>query len=368
MAELLDLARDVLADRGGLVEPAGEAALEALLPETLAARLGLPEHVRLGEAAAAASDAGALRLAYGSELLERLVGVATEAAPLALATLDEPLRSLSDPQAAALARFTGLNCVLRPSDAPVEEVWAGYLVVDYRYVADADERREGLLRAALSEDGAPVPALCAIDAHPALVGRAEELALGASAEVLLERAGLRARALLDEALAPLGASIRRRHLRDRARVRAYLDGLRAEMEAQLGRLGRRGASEEELAARRAKIDGLDAELERKLADLAARYVLRVELRPVAALHVAIRARRVQLRARRRQAERLLAVQHQAATRAFDPLVCAACGAAVHAFALCDEHLHVLCERCETGRPSAKRCPVGAPAASAPARA
>jgi len=60
------------------------------------------------------------------------------------------------------------------------------------------------------------------------------------------------------------------------------------------------------------------ELERKLRDLAPRYVLRVELTPIAALRVGIAVRRASLKLLRKQTERTLLVHYCAATRAVDP--------------------------------------------------
>lgn len=358
MGQLVTLAEEVLVAHGALVErqQAGVAdELEAVLPAELAYRLGLPEHASLTDGA---PRPGAPRLAYGSELLERLVGAATATVPLALATLCEPLKAGGDPAATALEKLTGLNCVLRRGDGTWEEGWAGYVIGDYRYVADADERREGLVRVAVNEEsGAAVPALHGIEADPALAPGHDGLLAITDAETVLRRVGRAARWAAVRAVAGLGASVQRRHLRDRARLRAYYGGLASEMRAQHERLRARGARAEELGVREEKIAGLGPELERKLRDLAARYVLRVELRPVALLRVAVAVRRVRLRLQRRQAEGVLVVHQSAATRTVDPLACAACGSSMYAFAACDAQLHLLCAACEARRPSSRHCPV-----------
>ena len=61
---------------------------------------------------------------------------------------------------------------------------------------------------------------------------------------------------------------------------------------RLRRAERRDEAAEEAAARQAKIDALQPQLERKLSELKARYRLKVELAPVAALRLAIRIRQV----------------------------------------------------------------------------
>lgn len=357
MGDLATLAEEVLLAHGALAERQADGAhdaLEALLPADLAGRLRLPEHVSLAEGP---PRPGVTRLAYGTDLLERLVGLAVGSVPVALATLDEPLRPAADPTATALHRFSGRNCVLRPAaDAPAEG-WLAYLVVDYRYTADADERREGLLRVAVNEEGGPdVTALHHLDSEPALRPGLAGVPLGAAPDEVVARAARAARRAAAAAVEPLSASIRRRHGRDRARLRDYFAALGTEMQAQLGRLQARGAGAAELEARAAKLAGLQPELGRKLLDLQARYVLRVDVQPVAALRVAVRGLRVPLRLRRRQAERTLVVYQSAAARTFDPVACDACGAGVSSFAACDGPLHLLCAECDARRPSPRYCP------------
>lgn len=363
MGQLVRLAGELLTCHGALVEvtdpgePTGSApaALEAVVPGVLAERLGLEEHVHLCDGPA---RPGARRLVYGGELLERMVQLATESVPVALATLDEPLPRTSDPVAAALNHYTGLNCVLRPSGADPVDGWCGYLVADYRYVADADERREGLVRVTVNEEtGADVTPLHRLDIHPSLAPGPGDLLPPADPRGVLRRLRRATRWAAGTAVEPLGRSVRRRHLRDRARLRTYMRGIRTEMEAQLGRMRRRGAGDGELAARRTKIDALEPELERKLADLADRYHLRVNLTPVALLRVGIPVRRVVLEVQRRKAHTTITVHQCAETRGFDPLGCEACGQPVHAFALCDDRLHVLCTDCEKDRPTSRSCPV-----------
>jgi len=351
-------ASELVACHGGVAEAAPDRpdALDLLLPGDLAGRLRLEEEARIVEGPA---EEGAVRLAYGSELLERMVQVATAEQPVAVATLPEALPHSSNIAEAALHHFTGLNCVLRPSATEPFEQWGGYLIVDWRFSADADERREGLVRVAVSEqDGAEVTLVDRLDSHPLLEpGLPGELGLQIPADKLWRRVERLVRRHTRRTLGPVMQAVRRRHLRDRQRLRGYFDGLRIEMEQRLRRSRQRhGSGSDETAARQDKLQALGPELERKLADLTARYRLRVELAPVAALRVAVRVRCVELTVRRRSTEGSVLVRQSAATRTFDPLCCEACGAAMRAFALCDERLHRLCAACHEARPSARSCP------------
>ena len=358
MGDLATLAQEFLLSRGALVERYDEAdgsLVEAVLAPELSQALNLGEHVVLAEGAV---RPGAARLAYGTELLERFVAGACESTPVALAMLEEPLSSGQNVADIAIKRFTGLNCVLRSADAGCKEGWAGYLVVDYRYAANADERREGLVRVVINEEsGAHIAALRDLDIHPALRAGIAAALPAFEADVVMDRAAKAARREARNDLESFGASVVRRHLRDRARLRAYFSALENEMRGQLERLRGRGAGGDDLSARQSKLEGIAPELERKLRDLALRYVLRVELSPIAALRVGVAVRRASLKLLRKQAERTLVVHYCAATRAIDPLACEACGASVYSFAACDRKLHLLCAACENARPSSRYCPV-----------
>jgi hypothetical protein len=358
VGDLTTLAHEFLIGRGALVErydDADSSSLEAILPSDLAQTLRLNEHVMLVEGAA---RSGAARLAYGTELLERLVALACESVPVAFAWLQEPLASRPNVADVAMKRMTGLNCVLRLSDGACIDGWAGYLALDYRYAANADERREGLVRVVINEEsGAHIAALSDIDRHGSLHYGIEGALPPLEAEVVLARAGKAAQWVVKSALTSFGASVVRRHMRDRGRLKSYYSGLAAEMQSQLERLRARGGSPEELSARSDKLAGLEPALERKLRDLGVRYVLRVELSPVAALRVAVAVRRASIKLVRKQTERSLVIEYNAVTRTIDPLACEACGASIYSFAACDRNLHLLCATCDAARPSTRSCPV-----------
>jgi hypothetical protein len=358
VGDLATLAQEYLISRGALVERYDEAdssLVEALLAPELSQALNLGEHVVLAEGA---TRPGAARLAYGTELLERFVTGACHLTPLAFAMLEEPLSSGHNVADIAIKKMTGLNCVLRSVDAGCKEGWVGYLVVDYRYAANADERREGLVRVVINEEtGAHIAALRDLDNHPALRPGLDGALPTLETDAVLARAANAARREARAAIESFGSSVVRRHLRDRARLRAYFSALENEMRGQLERLRARGAGADELTARQSKLAGIAPELERKLRDLALRYVLRVELSPIAALRVGIAVRRSSLKLLRKQAERTLTVHYCAATRAVDPLACEACGASIYSFAACDTKLHLLCAACDAARPSSRHCPV-----------
>jgi hypothetical protein len=351
MSELVAFARELLCEHGALVEETGNG-VEVMLPASLADRFRLPEHAEL---TVSADGPPTHRLVYGTDLVDQLVELATEPCPVALATWTGPRYEPADPEAYALGKLTGLNCVFRPSDQAAVAGWACYLVVDYRYTADADERNEGLIRVVVNEEtGAWVPSLADLESDPFSASGLAAASTAPPSAAAFVAAARGARAQLRRALVHLRGAIERRHARDRVRLGTYFGDLRKEMVAQLDRLLAR-THERERDVRIAKIESLDQELGRKLHDLAVRYHVNVELRPVAALRVAMPVVRVHILAKRRQAESAFVLHIPAATKTLDPLPCAACGDSTYAFALCDTKLHILCARCHGGRRSSRDC-------------
>lgn len=95
----------------------------------------------------------------------------------------------------------------------------------------------------------------------------------------------------------------------------------------------------------ARATAVVAERDARLRDVVLRYTPKVEAAPVAMVGALLPAVRVRLRLRRRKAERELRVTLPAGAQALDLLACELCGGVTARPALCDDRLHVACERC-----------------------
>lgn len=348
-----------LSMRGALVERDG-ARLSALLPASLARDLALPEELNL--AALPADGAPTVACGVGSPLLERLAADARREAPWVLVApaVDAPKVAHATALAARLVVRNGLVDAL--DAASIELLYARVTVA---WAVEADDRDEGAIHVTVGPDGAEpdADAGAQLDAD----GRAEPVAtplpesLRASLRASLSTSAARiSRALAEAVVEPL-ARIERRHARDHARMTEYFAGLLAEVGA-----GRRKVDAATLAARATAIA---SERDARLRDLALRYAPKVAAAPVAVVFAQLPTVRVRLRVRRRKAQRELAVTLPAGARALDLLACDGCGGVTARPALCDDHLHALCERCAPqsqgrldcpacARPKSPRAPAG----------
>jgi hypothetical protein len=334
-----------LARRGALLE-AGEAEEEvlALLPPELSRELGLAEEVRLS----AVGEGDAVACGLGTPLLEAVVGEARREVPVAAARVREPAPK------AGHARRLAERYVVRNGVAEVLEASAGegtYLVAWLAYVADADERHEGVVTVAVHAQDGAVPdegflSACEVDSEGGLAPWPRPVEVPGAERWLVRYAP----EMVLRALRGVRAATARRHARDHERMAEYYAAMVAEARAPRRRV--------DAAAVEAKVRHLQAERDSKLRDLAERFTLRVHTRLAAALWAVAPVVHVRLRVRRRKGERELPLRLPAGAHGFDRLACEGCAGTTERPALCDEQLHILCETCvpqATGRPKCPAC-------------
>jgi hypothetical protein len=401
MSQLLGFLEQLVEAHGGVVErEVGAAHAQALVPQRLGKELGLPSAmVSLvatddltgapgdAEDADGAEDAGdpgvpkggaedvqgegelpAVPVGYGTELLERAVDLARRGGRTAAVYM--PQRSLGRSMEEVLVRhFVTLNATFRLVGA--QQSHRDYWLWSFVTVAEADERREGLVHVAVSSRGAVVEGL----AERLLVEAPGWPELGAAvsqgehtAEMLRQiypAAAMAAMAELEVRVDSFRQGVRRRLRRDAARIDAYFGDLQDEMEAEILRRRLTGEARE---VRREKQAQLRREAQSKQAALRDKYRIRLRLQPFALLRSRIPVLRCDLIVRRRKQELRIEVDCNGLTGRLDPLACQACGAPTLELGFCDEALHRLCARCldesdGRGRRNCPRCRGRRPPAS-----
>lgn len=331
MSAPIEFAARLLARRGALVETSA-GVVEAVLSSGLGAELGLGEHAFLAEN----PGPQLLHVGYGSALLERMVASAAGKVPFvaARATVAPGRGSQARSAAEALVFRNGVFSVGDPSAAVGQR-----LLVHAAYVLHGDERREGLCAAATSLHTFGVVA----GFEDAVAGSLQEAAVDipqAQQALLGGRASLAAcvgRA--SDAALGFRESMQRRFERDRERLEGYFSDLLVELERRVAR-GRGGGADVDEKRR-----VIERERAVKLEALAARYVMRVEVKPVAILLVEAPTYRIPLELRRRKRARTVDVEYDCATRRLVAPACDGCGSPASRPAACDDAVHLLCEGC-----------------------
>jgi hypothetical protein len=329
MSELLDFATRVIELEGGAVDTTPDG-LVALLPAALSAHWQTAEELALTE-----HDGGAgQRLAYGSELLERMLDSATAIVPVAAAQIDLPAPRANQIKSAA-ERWSLRNGVVSVGDVRLRPALRLELLA--LATLHGDEKRELCVSTVIAVDsGTEVPGFAKGVVGAALSERASPIdlpeALLAPALSACElRAVAEAQTFRD--------SMTRRFERDRARIEAYFEDLLGELDKR----ARRGKLEPQMVAD--KQQALRADRSAKLEALTARFVLRIEVRPVALRVSEVPGGFASVILRRRKATRILELEYDAATRKLIAPRCDGCARAAPKPAVCDDALHLLCESC-----------------------
>lgn len=328
---------------GGLVET-NNGRCEALLPPSVARALSIPEECSVSRH----GDGNTLTCGLGSPLLEALMDRGRSATPVAAVRLggkaapEASLRSLA-------SLYAIRNGVATVSSVRASEAWYARVALAWR--VEADERHEGIAFITLQPDEGSQPS-AEFSRRCAPVG--EEVEPVESPPVnqpqfarWVERAS---KSAVEAGISPLIALGERRHQRDRARIGSYYDTLITESARPKRKVDR--------AAIDAKLQHLVAERDRRIEDLGHRYSARIAVSVAGILWVRAAVGVVTLSARRRKGQREVTLRVPSGTRTFDRLPCDACAGWLDRPALCDDRLHLLCERCapeSTGRPKCGAC-------------
>ena len=333
---------------GAVVEATAEG-LEALLPERLAKRWSIPEMVQVACVApgqGASFSPATLVAAYGSPVLEQMIGEATAVVPVV------QYRARFDYlKSAGFERLLREQFNFNGASVTVENhatIQADYLELTFALRAQSDEQKQGLVKIALNLDtDADVTGIDffqpGMDIVCATTGKDFPWD-GPRAERILAWAEKRVQTAVAEALQPFEARMNRRLRRDAASLVEYYAALEAEMNASLQRPGLSEALKKE---RLEKIALLPAEMARKQDDLFKKYSIRAELRLCAGLLMRTPAVKLLTHIRVGKSATTHSLVYNPFSRLVEPLVCPGCGASTYNLH-CRRHAEPCCPRCAAG--------------------
>lgn len=356
MTDLSDFVLDFCRAVGGMVEPPAYGVYDVLLPDAVAARLGVEPFQRLtfDEASAAASD-GITLLSYGHALMERMVEM-TQAAPACARFYINDVR-LDKTGLAALARsalsFPNANLVEVPRTLETRAMFR-YVRFNFKAALLSDEKREQVVSVLMdAQTGAAVDDYSATETHllaeapaftqlpvaPAQWTDTPDPLAPEPFRALLERA---AQAAVDALHAPSEALQKRaaRHLElDRARLDSYYADLERDLERRLKRADDRFARKASLES---KLIATRADHAAKLADVEAKYRLRMELDLINLALVAQPKIMLPVRIENRQAGVTRTVVWDPLRHGIEPLACDVCHRPKTKLFLCANN-HLVCD-------------------------
>jgi hypothetical protein len=350
----------LLAESGGLAEPIEPDGLEVLAPPDLQRALGVGEFSRFGFGASLPD--GAQRVGIESDWLSRFGRVVGDRGRWSRRVLVPPARKPPDSEALLERELLLDNATFRLLN--VTPAWTRYLVLDFRYTALSDEKREGTQRLALNlATGAMPDGMAARLASELDENNGETLPADAALPADWERARVidRARRALpwrvQASLTPFVTGLRRRLARDLDRLHGYHNDLHREAAERSAQAPANDAARQREGLRMAAIA---QEYRAKLDDLTHKYALRISAEWVQTMEVVTPVHRLTVQIRRRKAERVLTLDWNLLTRHLEAPPCEATLSTERPRLVCDDALHLVspaglaaCPGC--GRPYCRAC-------------
>jgi len=358
-ADLADFVLDYCRALGAVVEPPAFGVYDVLLPDAVAAQLGVDAFQRWTFDAPADGETdghAATRLGYGHPLVEGLVALARAAPACAHFYLNAGRLDKTGLLDLARAELAFANAILTAAPQ-ASEARAQFHVVRFNFKAAlvSDEKRErlvsvlldahtGAVRPELSADEAlrleAAPAFPVLPNAPAAWRAAPDPLAPAELGALLERATQAAAAALADPLAALRQRTARLLELDRARLEAYY----AELENDLTRRLKRADDQARQATLADKLAATRADHAAKLVDAEAKYRLRLELELVNLAIVTQPKVMLPVRIENRQAAVTRHVVWDPLRHRLELLTCDVCRQPSGRLFLCANQ-HLACERC-----------------------
>jgi hypothetical protein len=357
-----DFVATLLEREGALVQPLDATCLDVVVPQPLQRALGIPEFCRLGFATAV--PAGARRVAMEADWLERFAEVIGERGRWMRRVL-----SPANPPLTGVERLLEQEIALGNATyrlRGVSAAWTRYLILDFRFSALSDEKRDGLLRFGVNlATGAMLEGVLdrltpwlAEDAVDTPIPEGAELPPAWERQRLLDLTRQTLRPRVERQLGSFIKGLHRRLARDRDRIFGYYNDLYRDA---MRRLASHAADDEEARRREQhRADAIAREYRARLDDLAQKYALRVTAELVQTLELVMPVQRIELVVRRRKGERILQLDWNPLARRLEHPPCEFGHDPERVRLVCDDALHLVsapglapCPGC--GKPYCRRC-------------
>jgi hypothetical protein len=354
-------AAELFEREGALVDVIEPEGLEVLAPPHLQQACGIPDLCRFGFGATLPT--GARRAGIEADWLARFADVLAERGRYSRRVLCPANPPLADAERVLEHQVALANATYRLRG--VSEAWTRYLILDFRYTAFSDEKREGLVQLGVNLatgamlDGIIERLLPRLDAEAEDAEPPEGVALPPPwpQQRVLDLLGRGLHWRVASQVEAFAGSLRRRLGRDEARLYDYHNGLFQDAGRRIAALPE---GEEKRRRGQHRAEAIEREYHARLDDLRHKYALRVTVQWTQTLEILMPVQRLELLVRRRKGERVMQLDWNPLARRLEPLPCDFSHAAEGVRLVCDDALHLVrpaglaaCAGC--GKPYCRAC-------------
>jgi len=313
----------------GIVESAGEQALNVLLTENIALALNLTEEVTL---TTRADIPNSFFVTYHSELLNKFSELlADRGLVTALGVKFDGYLKTTGFEKLLLQKIIPQNGLIRFIDAKPEITH--YIWCHVAYTAEADEKRIGMISFIINELTGVTP----VEIGDALFWEADRISVDnqqlspsmpvESLSSLIEKQSAK---LISSEVSNWSAKLTRARARDEERIRTYYGTISSEIVSKIESRRLMGEDKDKELARKS---ATNKELERKLLDLQERYALSVEASLHSAMVLHLPTVHIECELVRKKAKRTVTAVWNPFTKLIEPLRCELSGEPIYDFYL-----------------------------------
>ena len=336
---LKSLIRGALEVSGCLVED-GKDYLEVLVPQEIAARIGMGEHQLLYFGPQKEGDGEFI--SYSSEILDNISQLIQDKGLFCKTNLPHLYLKREGLGEAISRKLSFLNSTYRLKQ--VGQRLVSYLVFHFKYSAISEEKKEGIVPVVINEMtlASPKEMTNALKSYYEESLEEREAKGGRPLEEIYSAACKIAAREIRQDAADFERGLNRRLNKDVARLKEYYGALKEEVQEVIRKRELLG---EEKERELSKLKAIDMELNRKIKDQQDRYSLKVNVSLVNAMRIMMPASVITLRVKRKDKEKDLLLTWNPLLKELESPVCERCFDTLKELYLCDEKLHCLCPQC-----------------------
>ncbi len=328
-------------ENGGAIIEKNEHGFEALLPKDLSEVLETSEYLKV-DVSGDTAKTGLYTMNYGSALVEKVTDAVCKATPLFACQFQEGYLKKEGFERLINHQFVFSNAKGKIENQAV--IKTRYLLLTFRYTAQSDEQKHGLLELAFHlETGACIPRMAEAVFAPGnqYIESKNPILNKNEMEGAMQCIKRHVSEILSDQLKTFHETMIRRFQRDAQNLEEYYDALEKEMEKNL----RRHSLSERLAEeRREKIALLPDELKRKQNDLFKKYAIKVSAEPCAAMLIDTKAVKIFYHLNVGKNQKTVSLLYNPIVKSIDPVVCDGCKKSASNIHFCP-NLHFLCVEC-----------------------
>lgn len=342
---ILNTLEKVVSVCNGISELVNEKTLQVVLPENVASTLGVQEETIFSTVI---DTPNSQFVSYHSELLNKFLEILANVGTVAaLGVKYESYLKTSGFEKIILQKIVPQNGLIRYIDAKPETT--RYLFCNVAYVAEADEKRIGMVSFIINEFTGVTPVeigdalLWESDLVPIEDKSLPQVMPSSELSHLIEKTSAK---LIHNDLEKWSAKLNRARDRDEDRLRSYYGTISSEIACKIDQKGLDGENKDKELAR---IEATNRELERKLTDISERYALKVSAQLDSAIVLHLPTIHITCSLQRKKAKRDITVVWNPFTKVLEPLRCEVSGEAIFEFYLDDKDAKIVATKYWEGK-------------------